>query len=108
MNAILGMVNLGLQKTISRETKDFLQTARQSADLLLALLNDLLDYAKIESGKLELESAPFSLRTSVGSDDARTSMYRTSGKGLLLLVSDGRRDAGCAGGRPGADCVKSF
>ena len=42
--------------------QDCLQTAQGSADLLLALLNDLLDSAKIESGKLELESAPFSLR----------------------------------------------
>ena len=61
MNAILGMVDLALQKTAETTTRDFLSTARESADLLLALLNDLLDSAKIESGKLELESAPFSL-----------------------------------------------
>jgi PAS domain S-box-containing protein len=62
MNAILGMVDLALQKTSEATARDFLSTARESADLLLALLNDLLDSAKIESGKLELESAPFSLR----------------------------------------------
>ncbi len=62
MNAILGMVDLALQKQVNPPAKDFLQTAKQSADLLLVLLNDLLDSAKIEAGKLELESAPFSLR----------------------------------------------
>jgi len=62
MNAILGMVDLTLQRTTEPAARDFLETAKESADLLLALLNDLLDCAKIESGKLELEAAPFSLR----------------------------------------------
>ena len=64
MNAILGMIDLTMQKAVSAETKDFLHTARQSADLLLALLNDLLDCAKIESGKMELEPAPLVFTTS--------------------------------------------
>ena len=62
MNAILGMIDVALQRATDPAVQDCLQTARGSADLLLALLNDLLDSAKIESGKLELESAPFSLR----------------------------------------------
>ena len=62
MNAILGMVDLALPKQVDSTARDFLQTARESADLLLTLLNDLLDSAKIEAGKLELELAPFSLR----------------------------------------------
>ncbi|MGA2256194.1 MAG: response regulator [Thermoguttaceae bacterium] len=62
MNAILGMVDLALRKTTETSVRDFLSTARDSAGLLLALLNDLLDSAKMESGKLELELAPFSLR----------------------------------------------
>ena len=62
MNAILGMVDLALQKQVNPPAKDLLQTAKQSADLLLVLLNDLLDSAKIDAGKLELESAPFRLR----------------------------------------------
>ena len=62
MNAILGMIDVALPKAIDPTVQDCLQTAKESADLLLTLLNDLLDSAKIESGKLELESAPFSLR----------------------------------------------
>ena len=62
MNAILGMIDVALPKAKDPLVKDCLQTARGSADLLLTLLNDLLDTSKIEAGKLELESAPFSLR----------------------------------------------
>jgi two-component system sensor histidine kinase/response regulator len=62
MNAILGMIDVALPKTGDPTVQDCLQTVKGSADLLLTLLNDLLDSAKIESGKLELEAAPFSLR----------------------------------------------
>ncbi len=62
MNAILGMVDLALPRQSDPLSSEFLQTAKASADVLLTLLNDLLDSAKIEAGKLELESAPFSLR----------------------------------------------
>ena len=62
MNAILGMIDVALPKAVDPMIKDCLETAKGSADILLTLLNDLLDSAKIESGKLELESAPFSLR----------------------------------------------
>jgi CheY-like chemotaxis protein/nitrogen-specific signal transduction histidine kinase/HPt (histidine-containing phosphotransfer) domain-containing protein len=62
MNAILGMIDVALPKAADSIIQDCLQTAKGSADLLLTLLNDLLDSAKIESGKLELEAAPFSLR----------------------------------------------
>jgi signal transduction histidine kinase/CheY-like chemotaxis protein/HPt (histidine-containing phosphotransfer) domain-containing protein len=62
MNAILNFVDLALPKQGDPTAADFLRTAKESAELLLALLNDLLDTAKIESGKLEIESAPFNLR----------------------------------------------
>lgn len=59
MNAILGMLDVALPHAHEPFVRDCLQTARGSADLLLLLLNDLLDSAKIESGRLELEAAPF-------------------------------------------------
>ena len=62
MNAILGMIDVALPKAHDATIRDCLQTAEQSADLLLTLLNDLLDSAKIDAGKMELEAAPFSLR----------------------------------------------
>jgi signal transduction histidine kinase/CheY-like chemotaxis protein/HPt (histidine-containing phosphotransfer) domain-containing protein len=81
MNAILGMVDLALAKQVDPTATDFLRTARGSADLLLALLNDLLDSAKIEAGKLELESAPFSLRR-VLDQTTQVLAVRASEKGI--------------------------
>ncbi len=83
MNAILGMVDLALAKQADSGAKDFLQTAKESADLLLALLNDLLDCAKIESGKLELESVPFSLRRMLD-QITRVLAVRASEKGICF------------------------
>ncbi len=83
MNAILGMIDLASQKAIDPTARDFLNIARQSADLLLTLLNDLLDCSKIEAGKLELESAPFSLRRMLD-QLARVLAVRASEKGLVF------------------------
>jgi hypothetical protein len=83
MSSILGMVDLALERTTDPTARDFLQTARESADLLLALLNDLLDCARIESGKLELEAAPFSLRRAL--DQTRKVLaLRASEKGIAF------------------------
>jgi CheY-like chemotaxis protein/HPt (histidine-containing phosphotransfer) domain-containing protein len=89
MNAALGMIDLAAQKTDDPVIADFLQTAKEAADGLLTLLNDLLDSAKIEAGKLELESAPFSLRRVV-EQTRRVLGVRAGEKGLRFLcrVSD--------------------
>ena len=95
MNAILGMIDVALPKAIDPTVQDCLQTARGSADLLLTLLNDLLDSAKIESGKLELESAPFSLRRMLN-QITRVLAVRASERGLAFYcrVPDETPDAG--------------
>jgi PAS domain S-box-containing protein len=83
MNAILGMIDVALPRATDPTVQDCLQTAKGSADLLLTLLNDLLDSAKIESGKLELESAPFSLRRMLD-QITRVLAVRASEKGLCF------------------------
>ena len=94
MNAILGMIDVALPKAVNPTVKDCLQTAKESADLLLALLNDLLDSAKIESGKLNLESAPFSLRQMLD-QTTRVLAVRASEKGLAFYcrIREGTPDA---------------
>jgi two-component system, sensor histidine kinase len=62
MNAIMGMTDLALEEPVSATVKEYLETVSGSAHALLALLNDILDLSKLESGKFELDSAPFSLR----------------------------------------------
>ena len=62
MSAILGMTNLALEEDVSVTVRDLLQTARESADSLLELLNEILDLSRIEAGGMQLESQPFGLR----------------------------------------------
>jgi two-component system sensor histidine kinase/response regulator len=61
MTGIMGMVRLMLDTTLTREQREFAGTIQDSGEALLALLNDILDFEKIESGKMELENVSFDL-----------------------------------------------
>src|SRR5688500_1643356 len=67
LNAVIGMSGLLLGTGLSKEQREFAETIRSSGDGLLGLLNDILDYSKIESGRLDLEARPFDLRECVES-----------------------------------------
>ena len=55
MNGVLGMADLLLETTLSKEQMDYAESIRQSANALLKIINDILDFSKIEAGKMELE-----------------------------------------------------
>jgi two-component system sensor histidine kinase/response regulator len=61
MNAVLGFVELILDTELSVEQRRALELVRSSSEALLMILNDILDYSKIEAEHLELESIPFDL-----------------------------------------------
>ncbi len=61
MNAIVGMASLLMDKELDDEQQSYIKIIRSSSDTLLSLINDVLDYSKIESGNLELEEKPFNL-----------------------------------------------
>ncbi|KAG5532009.1 hypothetical protein RHGRI_026583 [Rhododendron griersonianum] len=63
MNGILGMLALLLDTALSSTQRDYAQTAQACGKALIALINEVLDRAKIEAGKLELEAVPFDLRS---------------------------------------------
>jgi len=66
LNSIAGFIHLMLrQDNLSNEQNLYLQTIRKSSAHLLALINDVLDFSKIDAGKLELETAPFDLEEAI-------------------------------------------
>jgi PAS domain S-box-containing protein len=62
MNAVIGMTDLLLGTELTGEQREFAEVVHSSGDALLHVIDDILDYSKIEAGKLDLEHAPFSLR----------------------------------------------
>jgi CheY-like chemotaxis protein/HPt (histidine-containing phosphotransfer) domain-containing protein len=62
LNGIMGVTDLALDTELTSTQRDYLDMVKHSADELLQLINQLLDFAKIEAGKLTLEATPIALR----------------------------------------------
>ena len=84
MNAILGMVGLALAAELPPSVRDYVQTAKESAELLLELLNEILDFSRLEAGRFELERISFSLRGAI-EQVAKTLGVQADEKGLELV-----------------------
>jgi signal transduction histidine kinase/ActR/RegA family two-component response regulator len=66
LNGIMGLTELVLQSTLTREQAEFLGLVKVSADSLLLVVNDILDFSKMEAGRLELDCTEFGLAEVVG------------------------------------------
>jgi CheY-like chemotaxis protein len=60
MNAVIGLTHLTLQTSLDEQQRDYLTKVQMSSKALLSLLNDILDYSKVEAGKISLEHEEFS------------------------------------------------
>jgi signal transduction histidine kinase/CheY-like chemotaxis protein len=65
MNGVLGMSQLLASTELSLEQREYIRTIRHCGDTLLAIINDVLDYSKIEAGRVEIEHVPVDIRTIV-------------------------------------------
>jgi len=65
MNGVIGAIGLLLEGYLNQRQRDLATIARSSGDALLDIINDILDYSKIEAGAMQVERAPFDLLTSI-------------------------------------------
>ncbi|MEI6414914.1 MAG: ATP-binding protein, partial [Pseudomonadota bacterium] len=85
MNAIIGLSRLAMNLDMTPQLRDYLDKISVSAKALLAILNDILDYSKVEAGRLELDTMAFNL-AEVLENVASICTVRGHKKGLTLTV----------------------
>jgi len=83
MNAIIGMTDLTLQTRLTPQQREYIKTARESAESLMTIIDDILDVSKIEARRLTLDRAPFRFRDTV-EDSVKLLAPRADQKGLDL------------------------
>ena len=84
INGVLGMTDLVLKTDLTPEQKRYLTLVRRSAESLLRVINDILDLSRIEAGRLEMASEPFSVRACL-EDVLGPSAVQAEGKGIELI-----------------------
>lgn len=86
MNAVIGMTSLLLEENLKPEHRDCVEIARKGGEAMLVLVNDLLDFSRMEKRGLALERQPFSLRNCVQESLEQVSVQANK-KGLNLVCT---------------------
>ncbi len=84
MNAIIGLTDVTLETPLQPEQREYLQLVKASADSLMSVINEILDYSKIEAGKFKLDPVEFAFRDSM-IDSLKLLAIRAYRSGLELL-----------------------
>lgn len=100
MNGVLGMLGLLLNTKLSDFQRRRVSIAQSSAESLLTLINDILDYSKIDAGKLELENLDFNLRGMLG-EFAEGMAHLAQDKNLELILDVKGVEHSIVNGDPG-------
>ena len=90
MNAIIGMSFLAQSTDLTIKQRDYLQKIQHSSQHLLGIINDVLDFSKVEAGMLHIENVPFVLEDLM--DDVATLVTEKAGQKGLELIIDISRD----------------
>ncbi len=85
MNAIIGMTELALKGTLTPETREYVSVVRTASMSLLEIINDVLDFSKIDAGHIEFERAAFGVRECL-TDALRLAAPRALTKGLDVAM----------------------
>ena len=83
LTAIMGMTELCLDSVLTAEQREYLEVSKRTLDSLLVLVNDLLDYSKLDAGRMRLEMIPFRLEDVI-KETVRTMSEPAREKGLDL------------------------
>ena len=83
MNAIIGFTDLALKTNLNSELREYLDTVRTSADWLMHIVNDVLEFSRIEAGRLQLDRTTFSLADCIRST-IKIVQPEAAAKGLLV------------------------
>jgi two-component system, sensor histidine kinase and response regulator len=88
MNGIVGMTEVLLDNASTPEQREYLEAVKSSADALLTVINDVLDFSQIEADKLRFDPVPFELEQAL-CETIQPLAFRAHEKGLELLVDTG-------------------